>query len=301
MPRTLLVIGSKGQVGWELTRTLVPLGNVVGMDYPDLDLAEPDSIRCAIRTVNPTVILNAAAYTAVDKAETEGDRAMSINGIAPGVLAEEARAREALLIHYSTDYVFDGVNPGPYRETDTANPINVYGRTKLAGDRAVQAVNGRHLIFRLCWVYGARGHNFVRTMLRLATSRDELRVVNDQHGCPTWCRWIAEATTLALLRVLTDREPGRFHGLYHLAAGGKATWHEFAQAIVDRLPDSTRRCHQVIPIPTAEYPLPARRPTNSVLDCTRLQQTFQLTLPDWRIGLEQVFGEIAEAGLIADP
>jgi dTDP-4-dehydrorhamnose reductase len=269
-------------------RTLAPLGPVIGIDYPGIDLANPDSIRREVDKCLPTAIINAAAYTAVDKAESEPERALAINGVAPGILAELARHHGAFLVHYSSDYVFDGMKQGPYTEADVANPLSVYGKSKLEGDRAVQAAGGGHLILRLCWVYGGRGRNFLRTILGLGTTRDELRVVNDQRGCPTWSRWIAEATGLAMSRVLNDDAP-RFQGLYHLAAGGSTTWHGFAEAILDGIPAGSRACRRVVPVTTAEYPLPARRPANSVLDCTALKRVFGLELPAWQAGLEQVF------------
>ncbi len=295
-PPRLLVIGRNGQVGFELMRALAPLGHVFGVDYPEIDLASVDSIRGTIRDLSPTVIINAAAYTAVDKAEAEADRALLINATAPGILAEEASRRDALLVHYSTDYVFDGMKSCPYLETDEPRPLNVYGRSKLEGDNIIQMMGGGHLIFRLCWVYGGRGQNFLRTMYRLATTRDELRVVNDQRGSPTWCRWIAEVTAHAVIRVLQASEPESYYGTYNLSAGGETTWHHFAESIVERVPASIRRCQRVVPISTSEYPLPARRPAYSVLDGSRLRQTFGLALPDWELGLGQAF----ESGIRLD-
>lgn len=284
----LLVIGCRGQVGWELMRTLAPLGRITGVDFPEVDLARPDSLREVLARTRPAAILNAAAYTAVDRAETEPDLARQINADAPELLAREARRLGAWLVHYSTDYVFDGTKPTPYVEDDPPAPLNAYGRSKLAGDQAVMAAGGAYLIFRLCWVYGGRGQNFLRTILRLATSRDELRVVNDQHGCPTWSRLIAEATAQALGTVLRTPEPARWAGLYHLACGGRTTWHGLASAIVERLPAEQRRCRTVTPIPTSQYPTPARRPANSVLDCGKLERVFGLRLPDWETGLRLV-------------
>jgi dTDP-4-dehydrorhamnose reductase len=234
------------------------------------------------------VIINAAAYTAVDKAETDEQRCLQINGIAPGILAEEAKKAGALLVHYSTDYVFDGAKGTPYVEEDVPNPMSAYGRSKLAGDQSVRQVDGSHLVFRLCWVYGGRGQNFMLTMMRLAREREKLRVVSDQIGCPTWSRLIAETTSLALKQVLAAREPGTFSGVYHLAAGGQTSWHGFAEAIIGSMPDSENKCKTVEPIPTSEYPLPARRPAYSVLSCEKLRRTFGLKLPDWRDSLGQV-------------
>lgn len=291
MPLPILLFGRNGQVGWELIRTLAPLGKVTAVGRPDIDLADPEPIRHLIRDLKPSLIVNAAAYTAVDKAESEPELALAVNGLAPGVIAEEAQRAGALLVHYSTDYVFDGTKAGPYVETDPTDPVSAYGRSKLEGERSVQAVGGRHLIFRLCWVYGARGNNFMRTMLRLGTTREQLRVVNDQHGCPTWCRTIAQATALAVARVLPLSDPARFDGVYHLASSGSTTWHEFASVIVSRIPAALRRSRVVTPIPTSEYPLPARRPANSVLDCSRLEQTFGLRLPGWETALKWMFEE----------
>jgi dTDP-4-dehydrorhamnose reductase len=287
-PPRLLLLGKNGQVGWELARTLAPLGHVTAVDYPEVDFTQPDSLRQWVRQTNPTVILNAAAYTAVDQAESEPDLCHAINGTAPGVLAEEAARHGAWLIHYSTDYIFDGSKSTPYTETDTPNPLGAYGRTKLAGDEAVRQSGCEHLIFRLCWVYGARGKNFLLTMKRLAGERDTLRVVADQHGCPTWSRLIAEATAHALARVLHSTDRSRLCGTYHLAASGQTTWHRFAQAIMDSLPADQRRCQKVEAITTGQYPTPARRPAYSVLDCAKLERTFGLRLPDWHTSLNQV-------------
>lgn len=283
-----LVIGCRGQVGWELMRTLQPIGRVVGVDFPEVDLAKPDTILPSLDQVRPQVIINAAAYTAVDRAESEPDLAHRINGVAPGLLAEEARRRSAWLMHFSTDYVFDGLARTPYTEDAEPNPLNVYGCSKAAGDIAIQRVNGRYLIFRLCWVYGGRGQNFLRTILRLATTRDELRVVNDQYGCPTWSRLVAEATAHALTRVLGASNPEALVGVYNLACAGQATWYEFARAIWEAIPTEVRRAIRVVPVTTEDYPTPARRPAYSVLDCTKLERVFGLRLPNWQTALGQV-------------
>ncbi len=284
----ILLIGYHGQVGWELCRALAPVARLTRVDYPDIDLADGASIRGWVQRCRPDAVVNAAAYTAVDQAESEPDQAMKINGLAPGLLAEETRQRGAWLIHFSTDYIFDGTKGGPYSEDDAPNPLNAYGRSKLAGDQAVQQADGRHLIFRLCWVYGARGHNFLRTILRLARERERLQVVDDQLGCPTWSRLIAEATAQALRQVLASPTPERFTGSYHLCAGGQTSWHGFAQAIVDSLPPAERRCTGVDAIPTSAYPTPARRPACSVLACDKLQRTFGLALPAWEDQLKLV-------------
>jgi dTDP-4-dehydrorhamnose reductase len=284
----ILVIGKIGQVGWELRRTLASLGQVVSVDYPEIDLTDGGSIRKWVRETKPTVVVNAAAYTAVDKAETEKERCWAINAVAPGILAEEAGEMKALLVHYSTDYVYDGTKTTPYVEEDQPNPLGAYGRSKLAGDQAVQQVGGHHLIFRLCWVYGARGQNFMLTMMRLAREREKLRVVRDQSGCPTWSRMIAEATALALKQAVATPDRRPLTGVYHLAAGGQVSWHGFAEAIVRLMPEAGRKCQVVEPITTAEYPLPARRPAFSVLSCEKLQRTFGLQLPPWDESLKQV-------------
>ncbi|MHC1767841.1 MAG: dTDP-4-dehydrorhamnose reductase [Verrucomicrobiia bacterium] len=284
LPRILL-IGKNGQVGWELQRTLAPLGDVKAVDFPDIDLADPDSICDRLQDSRPDIIVNAAAYTAVDRAESDAELAVKVNGLAPGILAEEARRTGALLVHYSTDYVFDGQKRQPYVEEDTPNPLSVYGRSKLAGDKAISQVDCRHLIFRLCWVYSQRGHNFMRTIMRLAREREELRVVNDQIGAPTWARTIAEATALAVARTLSAESPESLRGTYHMTPRGATSWHGFAEAIVASISETERRCRRVAPIATAEYPLPARRPSYSLLSCEKLRRIFRLELPDWESSL----------------
>jgi dTDP-4-dehydrorhamnose reductase len=245
------------------------------LDRAALDLANPDAIRTVMREAKPDVVVNAAAYTAVDKAESEFDLAMAINGVAPGILAEEAKRRGTLLVHYSTDYVFDGAKPTPYTEDDLPNPLNAYGRSKLAGERAIQDVGGRHLILRTTWVYGLRGHNFLRTMLRLASERPELKVVADQYGAPTWSRAIAEGTAA----LLAQSDPPE--DLFHMTAAGATTWHGFAAAIM-RL---AGRPIQITPIGTCDYPLPALRPANSCLSNARLASATGICLPDWQASL----------------
>lgn len=281
----LLLIGKNGQVGWELQRTLAALAEVVPVDFPEIDLTDGTAVRELMRGVNPRIIVNAAAYTAVDKAESEPDRCHRINAVAPALLAEDAKRIGALIIHYSTDYVFDGTKTSPYVEDDQPNPLGAYGRSKQAGDEAVRAAGADHLIFRLCWVYGTRGQNFLLTIQRLAREREQLRVVSDQVGCPTWSRLIAEATTLALSRVLADSDRASFSGTYHLAASGQTNWHEFASKIVATMPETERKCREVVPITTPEYPTPARRPAYSVLGCQKLERKFGLRLPDWHEGL----------------
>lgn len=284
----ILLIGKNGQVGWELQRTLAPVGRVLALDYPEIDLTDVTLARRLILDHKPRVVVNAAAYTAVDKAESETRTAQLLNGVAPGVLAEAAKQVGAAMVHYSTDYVFDGTKQTPYVETDSPNPLGAYGWTKLEGDEAVRATGVNHLIFRLCWVYGTRGQNFLLTMHRLAREREALRVVNDQFGCPTWSRLIAEATTLALRHVLAAPDASAFIGTYHLAAAGSTNWHAFASRIVESVPEGERRCREVAAITTAEYPTPARRPAYSVLDCGKLKKTFGIRLPHWEDGLRLV-------------
>ena len=291
----ILVTGGAGQLGWELRRTLAIFGEVVAPPRHILDLASVDSIVAAVRGVRPGLIVNAAAYTAVDKAESESELAMKINGDAPRILAEEAALRNAALIHYSTDYVFDGRKAEPYREDDEVAPINVYGRTKLAGEQAVIAANAAHLIFRTSWVYGSRGRNFLLTMLRLARERKELKVVDDQVGAPTSARLIAEATAGAIAKNFADGrlDLDRFRqvgGLYHLTAAGRTTWYGFAQAILV----GKEGMAKVSPIPTAGYPTPARRPQNSVLDNSKFETQFGFSLPDWKVGLQLCIEELGE-------
>lgn len=286
-PRILL-FGRVGQVGWELRRTLAPMSRLVCVDFPDVDLTRPDSIRKWIQDSSPEIIINAAAYTAVDKAETETALAMKINGEAPGIMAAEAKKRGALLVHYSTDYVFDGTKTSPYVEEDQPNPLGAYGRTKLAGDLAIQQVGCDHLIFRLCWVYGARGGNFLLTMMRLAREREQLRVVRDQFGCPTWSRLIAETTALALNTTSRAAPDGIRQGIYHLCSSGQTSWHGFASAIIDLMPAQERKCREVEAIASTEYPTPTKRPVFSVMSCDKLARDFGLRLPDWRESLGQV-------------
>jgi dTDP-4-dehydrorhamnose reductase len=287
-PRILLT-GVNGQVGWELRRTLGALGEVVPMDSRTLDLTDAAAVRAAMRSIAPTIIVNPAAYTAVDKAETESGRAHAINAVAPGVLAEEAARLGALLVHYSTDYVFDGTGGAPWREDDATGPLNVYGATKLAGEQAIAAAGCRHLIFRTSWVYGARGSNFLLTMRRLMRERPELKIVADQIGAPTWCRDLAEATAQVLAQVRGEDE-SRW-GVYHMTNAGETSWHGFAEAIqaLDEF-DETATPARLLPIPGSDYPTPARRPLNSRLDNDRLEQAFGLRLRNWREALALCMG-----------
>jgi dTDP-4-dehydrorhamnose reductase len=285
--RRILLTGAEGQVGWELRRTLAPLGEVIAFNRSTLDLADLDRLRTTVREIKPDLIVNPAAYTAVDRAEAEESLAFRINAKAPRVMAEEAQRLGAWFMHYSTDYVFDGRKPGAYVEDDEPNPLNAYGRTKLAGERAIAAVGGRHIVFRTSWVYADRGRNFLLTMLRLGQERDELKVVADQRGAPTWARMIAETSSAAAVQLLSTARSGTerdvLAGTYHLTCAGNASWHDFACAIFERRPGI--KAPRVEPIETAQYPTPAVRPLNSVLSNTRLQDRFGLALPDWRAAL----------------
>jgi dTDP-4-dehydrorhamnose reductase len=267
----ILVTGRDGQVGWELARVLPQIGEVVALGRNELDLGDPGQIVKVVREVKPDVIVNSAAYTAVDKAESEPEQAYLVNAAAPGFLAAEAKALGALLIHYSTDYVFDGAKQGPYVETDVPRPVSVYGDSKLAGEQAVQAVGGRHVILRTSWVYAARGKNFLLTMLKLGMEKPQLRVVDDQRGAPTWARSIAEATAT----IIRDGDPPS--GLYHFTAAGQTTWCGFAREILRLAEIAT----PVKGITTAEYPTPAKRPANSVLDTQKLRQAFGIRIAPW--------------------
>jgi dTDP-4-dehydrorhamnose reductase len=279
--RPILLTGATGQVGAALRPLLERFGPVAAPARDALDLADPDSIRRAVRRIDPVLIVNAAAHTAVDRAESEADLALAINGSAPGVLAEEARRCGAPLVHFSTDYVFEGTKPRGYVETDRVNPISAYGRSKLAGEQAVQAAGGAWLIFRTSWVYGLTGRNFLLTIRRLAAERPELRIVDDQTGAPTWSQAIAEAT----VRVLAERwggaraDLGGTSGLYHMTAAGSTTWCRFARAI---LTESGKTDVKVKAIGTIDYPTPAARPARSVLSNAKFRRTFGFALPHWR-------------------
>jgi dTDP-4-dehydrorhamnose reductase len=286
--QTILVTGVNGQVGYELARTLQGLGNVVAVDRSTMDLSNLDQIRAVVREVRPTLIVNPAAYTAVDKAEQESELAMRINGEAPGVLAEEAKKLGAALIHYSTDYVFNGTKDGAYVEDDPTDPQNVYGRTKLAGEEAIAASGVNHLVLRTSWVYGTRGKNFLLTMLRLGAERPELKVVADQFGAPTWCNTIATLTAHLGAQALAAPDSAAWwserSGVYHLCAGEATSWHGFASAIFE-LADLPARPN-TLPIPASEYPTPATRPSNSRMSNEKLARVFGLAAPHWRDALK---------------
>lgn len=293
----ILLLGKDGQLGWELQRSLAPLGELVALGEGDsqycADFVNLDGIANTVREIAPDIIVNAAAYTAVDKAQTNAELARTINALAPAVLAEEAQRLGAWLIHYSTDYVFDGSGDQPWTEADATNPLSVYGKTKLEGDLAIRDSGCKHLIFRTSWVFAARGANFAKTMLRLAQERDQLNVINDQFGAPTGADLLADVTAHAVLHALRYPEVS---GLYNLAAGGVTTWYDYASFVIETArndgltlkvaPESVR------PIPASAFPLPAPRPTNSRLDTNKLQSTFKLTLPNWQIGMKRMLTEI---------
>jgi dTDP-4-dehydrorhamnose reductase len=291
----LLLTGRNGQVGFELQRALAVLGEIIAIDSQDCDLADEAAIRRVVRDLRPDVIVNPAAYTAVDKAESEPTLVQAINAHAPGVLAEEAEALGAMLVHYSTDYVFDGTQAGAYKEADTPSPISVYGATKLAGERAIAASCSRHLILRTSWVVGARGGNFAKTMLRLATERNTLSVVADQFGAPTSAALLADLTA-QLLRQAQRTSADFPYGLYHAVAAGETNWHAYACHVIERA-RAAGKAIRVAPnaikaISTSSYPTPAKRPANSRLDTSLLRETFGLHLPDWKKGVDHILDQV---------
>lgn len=296
----ILLLGKNGQVGWQLQRALAPLGEIVALERKDAggDLADPQGLAAAVRAAKPQVIVNAAAYTAVDKAESEPQLARLINTEAPAALAREAAASGALLVHYSTDYVFDGSGSAPWQESDATGPLNVYGTTKLAGEQAIAASGCAHLTFRTSWVYAAHGDNFIKTMLRLAATRERLTVIDDQKGAPTGAELIADVTAHAISQTL--QQPAKA-GLYHLTAAGEASWFDYAQYVLalarQARPQGVKTAAGgVQPIASSQYPAAARRPLNSRLDTRRLQAVFGLTLPHWQAGVARVLEEIIERG-----
>lgn len=289
----LLLFGPGGQVGWELQRALAPLGELVAYGSSEADFGRPETLPALVRGARPDAIVNAAAHTAVDRAESEPERAAAINAVAPGVLAREAAALGAWLVHYSTDYVFDGSGDAPRDEDAPTGPLGVYGRTKLEGEQAIRAAGGRHLILRTSWVYGARGGNFARTMLRLAAERDTLSVVDDQVGAPTGADLLADVTAHCL-RTLTARP--ELGGTYHAVAAGETSWHGYARHVIawaHAHGHALRTAPEaVLPVPTRAFPTPARRPHNSRLDTRRLQSAFGLTMPHWQRGVDRLLAEV---------
>jgi dTDP-4-dehydrorhamnose reductase len=305
----ILLLGKTGQVGRELVPLLDRLGQLTSLDRRQLDLSQPDEIRRVIRSVGPDVIVNAAAYTAVDRAESDEPDARAINSLAPGVMAEEARQLGALLVHYSTDYVFDGAKRTPYDEDDAPNPSNAYGRTKLEAERAIQQAGCAYLIFRNAWVYAREGRNFLLTVLRLAAEKEELRIVRDQVGAPTSSREIAAATAKVLSQICSSTNDvsswTATKGIYHMTAAGETTWYDFAERILELASTQSRSAdwlraatgnrpliaRTIVPITTAEFPTPARRPAYSVLSNRRLKQAFGISLPHWDMQLRSVFSD----------
>ncbi len=289
----ILLIGNNGQIGWELNHTLQPLGQVIALDYPKINLNHPVQLRKRIREIKPDLIVNGAAYTAVDKAEEEPELAMTINGMAPGIMAVEARRIGAGLIHYSTDYVFDGKKNEPYTEEDTPNPINTYGQTKLEGDLIIQSVDIPYLILRTGWVYGKKGKNFMLKILKLARENEEISIVDDQIGCPNWSRLIAEATAQIIAQGINDLSAflKSKRGIYNLSGSGKTSWFGFAKTILDK--DSNKKEHKLkhlIPITTSDYPTLAKRPAYSLLSTEAIKKSFSISLPDWESTLKLVLG-----------
>lgn len=285
----VLINGRHGQVSHELQRRLRAVGELIVLGRDQLDLAQPEQIRRQVQNIRPDLIINAAAHTAVDLAESEPQAAFAINAVAPGVLAEEALALDIPLIHYSTDYVFNGMKAGPYTEDDTPNPLGVYGKSKLAGEQAIRDVQGKHLILRTSWVYSTHGRNFLLTMQRLLQEKPELRVVADQIGAPTWAGTIANST-LALIERWQANEVADW-GTYHLSAQGETSWFGFAQAIGEALRQQGKPCATLIAIPSSDYPTPAARPLNSRLDCSRLQRDWGVSQPDWQTALRECLTE----------
>jgi dTDP-4-dehydrorhamnose reductase len=294
----ILLFGRNGQVGWELQRSLAPLGEVVALGLQGEgglcgDFTDPEGIARTVRAVRPDAIVNAAAYTAVDKAESEADLAARVNALTPGVIAQAANELGAWLVHYSTDYVFDGSGTRPWRESDPTGPLGVYGRTKLAGEQRILAANPRHLILRTSWVYGARGGNFAKTMLRLARERDRLTVIDDQFGAPTGADLLADVTAHALRTLAAGA--GR-PGIHHVAAAGETTWNGYARFVVGKAQQAGQTFkagpEQIEPVPTSAFPTPARRPHNSRLDTSSFRTTFGLVLPPWQDGVARMLQEI---------
>ena len=295
----IVLLGKNGQVGWELQRSLAPLGEVIALDrhsQPTADLQDPQALADTLASLQAEVIVNAAAYTAVDKAETEPDLAFLVNAEAPRILAATAQSLGALLVHYSTDYVFNGSGTQAWQENASTGPLNSYGQSKLAGEQAIQASGCQHLIFRTSWVYAARGQNFAKTMLKLAQNREQLSVVADQWGAPTSAELIADITAHAIRQTLLQTDSC---GLYHLVASGETTWFDFAQRVLSAAEQhgivlkTPADCLQAIP--SSAYPTPAQRPLNSRLDCNKLSTTFKLNLPDWQFGVDRLLAEILPA------
>jgi dTDP-4-dehydrorhamnose reductase len=296
--RRILIVGSAGQLGRELQRSFAGDGELICCDRDEVDISDPDQVRNLVQTVAPDLILNAAAYTAVDKAESEREVATAINAVAPRILAEEARRRDVLVVHYSTDYIFDGSKESPWLETDQPNPLNHYGASKLAGEQAIAEVGGKFLIFRTSWVYGPHGNNFLLTMLRLGRERDRLAIVNDQIGAPTTSSALADATSCIVRGVLGGSfgSADEWACLYQMTCSGSTTWAGFARAIFERAGSLIGdRKPEVIPIESKDYPTPAKRPLYSVLSNEKLAARFGVRLPSWQAGLDDTFERLREA------
>jgi len=295
----ILLLGKNGQVGWELQRSLAPLGEVLALDRHSNphcgDLSQPERLAQTVRDWRPDVIVNAAAHTAVDKAESEPDLARCLNATAPGALAQAAADIGAWLVHYSTDYVFNGQGDQPWQEGDATGPLGVYGQTKLDGEQAIAASGCKHLIFRTSWVYAARGGNFAKTMLRLAGERERLTVINDQHGAPTGADLIADVTAHAIRQAMAKPAPS-LAGIYHLVASGETSWHGYASHVIEQAralqPTHALKVSDIAPVPTSAFPTPAQRPLNSRLSTRKLQQAFGLVLPPWQQGVNRMLAEI---------
>lgn len=292
----IVLLGANGQVGFELRKTLDSLGSVTALGRSDADLGNPNSLRGVVRQLRPNVLVNAAAYTEVDSAEAEPDLAMTINATAPKVIAEEAELLGACLVHYSTDFVFDGIQDHPYSENMEPNPLSAYGRSKLAGEREIANACRRHIILRTSWVYGSHGKNFLRTILRIAKGRSSLNVIEDQTGAPSSASLIAEKTALIVRAMNSVSASDDRWGIYHLTAGGKTSWFAYAKYIVEKAHEKGLELRlpveNILPILAAEYALPARRPANSVLATRKIRQTFGLTLPCWKTGVDQVLDDL---------
>ena len=290
----ILLLGKNGQVGWELQRSLAPLGEVLALDRNSAshcgDLSNLEGLAETVRVFRPQVVVNAAAYTAVDKAESDSSTAHLVNALAPEVLSRACAALDAMLVHYSTDYVFDGSGQTPWLETDATGPLNVYGHSKLAGEQGIAKQGAKHVIFRTSWVYGTEGGNFAKTMLRLAQERDKMAVINDQFGAPTGAALLADITAMCL------QQPQALSGIYHLAAAGETTWHAYAEYVLQtakRLkPEMAYKVKEVAAVPTSEFPTPAQRPLNSRLNCSKLQNDLQCQLPDWQKGVDAMLSKI---------
>ena len=292
----ILLFGKEGQVGWELQRSLSPLGQLLAVGRQEVDMEDFDGVRHCVQQNKPDIIVNAAAYTAVDKAESEPAKAYRVNAEAVGVLVEEARRLKAWLVHFSTDYVFDGEKSSPYKEDDPVCPLSVYGKSKLEGEQFIRESTARYLIFRTSWIYALRGQNFAKTMLRLAREKDELKIVDDQHGAPTSAELIADVTALVLFRINQTADEENFAGIYHLVAGGETSWHGFAQYVLELAQsmgvEHKTRAEEVQIIASDAYSLPARRPRNSRLNTSKLCEIFNINLPDWHYHVQRLVNEL---------